>query len=136
MKILIFVLLTIFFKPGFSQVAIIANPNVPVDSLTKNKLLDLYSGEIRKWDNNQPIVTYDLKPKLKIRDEFLHLLGKTSSRMKSIWLKKMLAGEGDPPMALDSEESLLKKIARTPGAIGFISKNVVDNTVKLIVLKE
>ena len=116
--------------------AIIANPDVPVDSLTKNKLLDLYTGEVRKWDNNKPIITYDLKPKLEIRDEFFRLLGKTSSRMKSIWLKKMLAGEGDPPMALDSENSLIKKIAKTPGAIGFVSKKNVDDSVKIIVLKE
>lgn len=136
MKTLLFVLTLILFNPGFSQVAIIVHPDVPVDSLTKTKLLDLYSGDIRKWENNQPIITYDLKPKLEIRNKFFSLLGKTSSRMKSIWLKKMLAGEGDPPAALDSEVSILSKIANTPGAIGFVSKNIVNNSVKVIVLKE
>lgn len=116
--------------------AIIVNPDVPVDSLTKTRLLDLYTGDIRKWKNNQPVVVFDLKPKLEIRNEFFSLLGKTSSRMKSIWLKKMLAGEGDPPRALDSEILILKKIARTPGAIGFVSKSIVNGSVKEIILKE
>lgn len=136
MKTLIFILVIIWCKTCFSQVVIIVNPNVPVDSLTKNKLLDLYTGDIRKWDNNQPIVTFDLKPKLKVRDQFFNLLGKTSSRMKSIWLKKMLAGEGDPPTAMDSEKSLLSKIASTPGAIGFVSKSIVNSSVKVIILKD
>ena len=48
----------------------------------------------------------------------------------------MLAGEGDPPAALESEVSILQKIAKTPGAIGFVSKNIVNNSVKEIVLKE
>ena len=136
MKTLIAILLIILFKSGYGQVAIIANPDVPVDSLTKTKLLDLYTGDLTKWKNNQPIIVFDLKPKLEIRNEFFNLLGKTSSRMKSIWLKKMLAGEGDPPRALDSEISILKIIAKTPGAIGFVSKNIVNDTVKQIVLKE
>lgn len=136
MKTLLLVLLITIFKPGFGQVAIIAHPDVPVDSLSKNNLLDLYTGDITKWDNNQPIIAYDLKPKLDIRNEFFRLLGKTSSRMKSIWLKRMLAGEGDPPAALESETSILKKIAKTPGAIGFVSKNIVNSSVKEIVLKE
>ena len=136
MKSLIIIIVFFLFKPGFSQVAIIVHPDVPVDSLTKTNLLDLYTGDIRKWENDQPIITYDLKPKLEIRNEFFGLLGKTSSRMKSIWLKKMLAGEGDPPAALDSEITILSKIANTPGAIGFVSKSIVNNSVKQIVLKE
>ena len=136
MKSLLIIILFIILKPGFSQVAIIVNQDVPVDSLSKTRLLDLYTGDIRKWKNNQPIIVFDLKPNLEIRNEFFRLLGKTSSRMKSIWLKKMLAGEGDPPRALDSELSILKKIAQTPGAIGFVSKSVVDGSVKEIILKE
>ena len=136
MKKLILLLFIIFLKTGFGQVAIIAHPDVPVDSLTKNKLLDLYTGDVKKWKNNQRIVAFDLKPKLEIRNEFYRLLGKTSSRMKSIWLKKMLAGEGDPPAALESETSILQKIARTPGAIGFVSESIVNNSVKVIVLEE
>jgi len=136
MKKLILLLFVLFLKTGFGQVAIIAHPDVPVDSLTKNKLLDLYTGDLQKWKNNLPIIAYDLKPKLEIRNEFYRLLGKTSSRMKSIWLKKMLAGEGDPPTALESETIILQKIAKTPGAIGFVSESIVNNSVKVIVLKE
>jgi len=134
-KILVLVIL-LFCNCAYSQVAIIVHPEVPVDSLTKTKLLDLYTGDLRKWQENLPIIAFDLKPKLEIRNEFFRLLGKTSSRMKSIWLKKMLAGEGNPPAALADEISILRKIASTPGAIGFVSKNIVNNSVKEIVLKE
>jgi len=52
--------------------------------------------------------------------------------MKSIWLKNMLSGEGEPPKAMGSEEEMLKNVAETPGAIGFINKNKVIAEVKVL----
>ena len=52
--------------------------------------------------------------------------------MKSIWLKKLLSGEGEPPEAMDSEEDVLEKVAATAGAIGFVSKVQARKDVKVI----
>ncbi len=82
------------------------------------------------------VVVFDLKPAGEVREAFYKLLGKTPSRMKSIWLKKLLMGEGDPPEALPSEEEVLKKVAATPGAIGFVSKAKVTPEVRMIVIVE
>ncbi len=56
--------------------------------------------------------------------------------MKSIWLKKMLLGEGDPPSVIDNEKSMLETIAKTPGSIGFIDNSLVNKTVKVLILIE
>jgi hypothetical protein len=52
--------------------------------------------------------------------------------MKSIWLKKMLSGEGDPPQAMNSEAELVRKVAATAGALGFASKANVREDVKML----
>ena len=52
--------------------------------------------------------------------------------MKSIWLKKMLSGEGDPPEALKSESEVLQKVSSTPGAIGFVSEANISDDVKVL----
>ena len=54
--------------------------------------------------------------------------------MKSIWLKKMLSGEGDPPESMKTEEEMLKKVALTPGAIGFVSQARASDEVKTLIL--
>ncbi len=118
----------------FGQVAVIANKSVPVDKLEKSDLLDFYTGDIRKWCDKQPVIVFDLKPKSEIKEIFYQFLGKKSSRMKSIWLKKMLSGEGDPPLAMKSEEELLKKVAATPGAIGYVHRAKVSEEVKILVV--
>lgn len=136
MKTVLAILLLLFFIiPGYSQVAVIANSKVKVDSITRSQLLDYYSGDIREWNNNLSIVVFDL-PKGEIRNTFFEYIGKSSSRMKSIWLKKMLSGEGDPPKIVKNEKDMLETIAKTPGSIGFISSGLVNNTVKVLVLIE
>jgi ABC-type phosphate transport system substrate-binding protein len=121
---------------ALAQVVIIAHKAVPEDTLSHTQLLDFYSCEIKSWRNKAPVVVFDLKPAGEIREAFYKLLGKTPSRMKSIWLKKLLMGESNPPLALESEDEVLKKVAATHGAIGFVGKTKVTGDVKVIVVIE
>ena len=138
MKIAIITLLFLFGWPetSFSQVAVIAHKSVPVDTIKKSELLDFYTGDIKKWHDEQPVVILDLKPRGDTKKAFYKFLGKSPSRMKSIWLKMMLSGEGDPPLSMRSEDELLQKVASTPGAIGFVSQRRVTGDVKTLFLIE
>jgi ABC-type phosphate transport system substrate-binding protein len=120
-----------------AQVAVIAHESVPVEEIEHGDLLDIYTGDVRSWDDGEPVIVFDLKPRGDVKDIFYDFLGKSASRMKSIWLKRMLAGEGDPPPAIESEEAVLQKIKTTPGAVGFISQEKVTDEVKVLaVIKE
>jgi len=115
-----------------AQVAVIVHKAVPVDTLTRAQLVDLYTGDVKSWSDKTPVVVLDLKTQSDIKDTFYKLLGLTSSRIKSIRLKKLLLGEGDPPEALKLEEDVVKKVASTPGAIGYVSQSEVNSEVKII----
>jgi ABC-type phosphate transport system substrate-binding protein len=114
------------------QVVVIAHKSVPMDTIKKSVLLDFYTCDIKKWSDGQPIIVLDLKLQSEVKTAFYNFLGKSSSRMKSVWLKKLLSGEGDPPEAMNSEEELLRKVAATAGAIGFVSKAKVRENVKIL----
>jgi ABC-type phosphate transport system substrate-binding protein len=117
-----------------AQVAVIAHSSVPVDTIEKIDLLDFYTGDIRVWQDENPVVVFDLKTKNDVKKSFYRFIGKSTSRMKSIWMKKMLAGESDPPMTMASEAEMLAKVASTPGAIGFISGVLVAENVKTLII--
>ena len=117
-----------------SQVAVIVHRQVAEDSIDQTRLLDFYTGEIRRWDSGARVVPFDLKAKGDTRDRFFEFVGKSSSRMRSIWLKRMLSGEGDPPEALETEDQMISRVATTPGAIGFINKERVNDSVKVLVV--
>ena len=110
-----------------AQVTVIANSTVPVDTLAKADLLKLFLGTTEYWDNQTRVVVVDLATKGNVRDSFYSYLGKTSSRMRSIWLKRKLTGEGELPESMASELALLDKVASTSGAIGFVSEAVAFN---------
>ena len=136
MKRLLFIFIFVFTPYAIAQVAVIANKSVPKDKISEAELLDIYIGDIKWWDNGDPVIVHDLATKDKIKSIFYNFIGKSSVRMKSIWLKNMLSGEGDPPRALNSEEEMLKSIIETVGAIGFISKDKVVPEVKVLALVE
>ena len=121
---------------GVAQVAVIAHPAVPIDSISKTDLYDLYAFEIRKWGDGQPVVVFDIKQQGDLRKNFYNYLGKSPSRMKSIWLVHKLSGEGEPPEALATEEAMMQRVAETPGAIGFTYLPVEDATVKVLTVIE
>ncbi len=134
--LLIINILIVFAGSAYSQVAVIANKEVPVDEISKSQLVDFYTRDIKSWNDDLFIVIVDLKQKGEVKKSFYKYLGKTSSRMKSIWMKKKLSGEGDPPVSFTTEEAVLKKVASTPGALGFISESKVTDDVKVLLIIE
>jgi len=95
-------------------------------------VLDYFTGDRRRWENDSPVVPLDLQEPKDVRKTFYKSLGKSSSRMRSIWMKQKLSGEGEPPEAIRSEEELLLRVANTPGAIGFVRRDSVTESVKLL----
>jgi ABC-type phosphate transport system substrate-binding protein len=117
-----------------ADVAIIANPSVRADSLDKKLLYNVYRGEVRAWEDGTKIKVWDLGERGETRELFYDYLGVRPSRMKSHWMKQLLTGEGDPPDEVQSEEEMIKKVVATPGAIGYVDKERVDDRVKLLLL--
>ena len=126
--------LTLFMASTGSsaEIVVVAHSDVTADSLSRQRLTDYYTGDIRSWTDGTPLVVLDLQSRGKIRKVFYKYLGKSPSRMKSIWMKNMLAGEGDPPEAMATEQELLEKVQATPGALGFVSLSKVDDSVKTL----
>ncbi len=51
---------------------------------------------------------------------FLSVLKMKENRYRSYWIRKLFRGEGTPPIEADSPDDMLRRLATTPGAIGFI----------------
>lgn len=132
--------IVIFLTAGSSfaaQIAVIAHPSVNIDTLDKGRLYDIYRGEVRSWKDGTKIRVLDLGEKGETRDSFYDYLGKRPSRMKSIWMRQLLTGEGGPPEEAESEDDMIEKIVSTPGAIGYVDNAKVDDRVKrLLIISE
>ena len=128
------VVLALFSVASGADVAVIAHRAVPIDILDRQRLLDVYTGDIRLWTDETAVVVLDLGPRGESRHTFYKFLGKSPSRMKSIWMKNLLAGESKPPESMSTEDELLRKVAATPGAVGFVTRSKVTDEVKTLIV--
>lgn len=105
-------------------IAVIVNPASEVENLTKDELIKIYTGEIKNWKE------------LGGKDENIVVLGREAGSGTRSAFEELLkiqdlcvyAGE------IDSTGGVKAKIASTEGTIGYVSLDVVDDTVKALKL--
>ena len=100
-------------------IAVITNKSCSIKDVTSKDLAKIYSGEITDWaelgGEEQPIIVIGREAGSGTRDAFEELLE----------VKDGCAYAQE----LDSTGAVLAKVAATPGAIGYVSLDVVDDTV-------
>ena len=106
-------------------IAVVTDPANTVEDLTKQQLTDIYTGAITNWSEvggeSTPIVVVGREAGSGTRSAFEELL--------EIEDACKYANE------LDSTGAVMAKVASTPGAIGYVSLDVLDDTVKALKLE-
>lgn len=105
-------------------IAVVTDPAGTVEDLTKDQLISMYDGTIKNWKDvggsDQPVVVVGREAGSGTRGAFEEIL-KLEDACK-------YANE------LDSTGAVMAKVASTPGAIGYVSLDVIDDTVKVLTL--
>jgi hypothetical protein len=57
----------------------------------------------------------------------------TPAEFRAQWRKAAFTGQGNMPRAFDSESALLRYVAETPGAIGYVSRFSPQDNVKPVI---
>lgn len=107
-------------------IAVVVDPSNAVDGLSKDELTGIYDGSITNWKDvggsDMPIVVVGREAGSGTRGAFEELLGLEDACK--------YANE------LDSTGAVMAKVASTPGSIGYVSLDVVDDTVKAVKLDD
>lgn len=105
-------------------IVVITNKSSTITDLYMNQLIGIYLGEIRNWSevggNDEPIVVVGREAGSGTRDAFEELLG----------IEDMCAYANE----LSSAGAVMAKVAAIPGAIGYVSLDVLDDTVQILSL--
>lgn len=105
-------------------IAVVTDPANKIEDLTKDQLVSIYTGETKNWSevggDDQAIVVVGREAGSGTRGAFEELLDIADACV--------YANE------LDSTGAVMAKVASTPGAIGYVSLDVVDDSVKALKL--
>lgn len=106
-------------------IAVVVDPANTVTDLTKDQLISIYTGETTNWSElggtDEPIVVVGREAGSGTRGAFEEILE----------IEDTCAYANE----LDSTGAVMAKVASTPGAIGYVSLDVVDDTVVAVSLE-
>lgn len=111
------------------QVAVVAmaavvNPDVNIDNLTKDQLVQIFTGKITNWkDAGGP-------------DQAIQIVNRPSSSGTRATFEKYALGTKTEDLAgaiqEDSSGTVKKLVGETPGAIGYLALSYLDDSVKTL----
>ena len=118
------------------QVVIIANSSVPVDSLSHNGLREVFLGRETIW-NNELMVKVVIQKESSAHTFFTRkLMHKSPDQFYRYWREQLYLGHSSLPASFNNEKDLIEYVARTPGAIGYVSTAPESNQIKKIRIED
>lgn len=131
--ILLLVLSLCCWSSFAAGVAIIAHPDVPVQTLSHNALRSLFGMRLRAWPDNQPTRVFVLGDTHPLHETFAkQFLSVFPQQLRRAWDRLVYSGTGQAPIEVDSEEAMRRAVATTPGAIGYLSTDQLSPDVAVI----
>ncbi|WP_198674827.1 phosphate ABC transporter substrate-binding protein [Rhodoferax ferrireducens] len=116
-----------------ADVVAVVSANGPVATLSKNQVVDIFLGKASRFPDGRLAVPIDQAEGSAARDEFYTTFaGKSPAQLKAHWSKIIFTGRGQPPIAVPNSIDVKKHVAETPNTIGYIERNLVDGSVKVL----
>lgn len=119
-------------RAASGEVVIVANKNVPVDTLSKKDLKNIYLGTKTKWEDKRRIgfVLLESGP---IHKNFIETYIKRSPiQFSRYWKNMVFTGKGDYPKIFNTDQQVIKYLESSDGTIGYISAETLSDKVKII----
>ncbi|WP_042198712.1 phosphate ABC transporter substrate-binding protein PstS family protein [Paenibacillus camerounensis] len=105
-------------------IAAVSNPDAGVDSLTKQQLVDIFTGKITNWSE------------VGGTDQAIQIINRPSSSGTRATFEAFALGTKTEDLQgsvqEDSSGTVKKMIGETPGAIGYLALSYLDDTIKTI----
>ncbi len=123
-----------YLPAAFSQsdITVIAHSGVASDSLSKADLGEIYTNKKKKWSDGTKLYVASLKG----TDSSEAFLGayvkKNQSQFDAFWKKQVFTGKGKMPKYFKSDADMVKYVAKTKGAVGYVSSGTSLDGVKEI----
>ena len=101
------------------------------NALNKKAFKKIFLGKSKKFPDGSKVTPIDLTGG-DARAQFLEsVVGKSESQLKAYWSKLIFTGKGQAPQSVDSDAEVIAFVSQNPNAIGYISDDAVNDSVKV-----
>ncbi|HKU41413.1 MAG TPA: hypothetical protein VJR89_24820 [Polyangiales bacterium] len=120
-------------RAGGEIIAIIANKDVALKTVTREELRPIFQTKKNTWPDGKTVVPFNLPPAHASRQGFdAAVLGLDPDRVAKYWIDRKIRGDEKPPQTAPSPAVMVKIVAKTAGAVGYVEASLADASVKVI----
>lgn len=116
------------------ELAVIVSSNSPVRSIDHSTLRSIYLKKIFLSKHGEVLIPVNLPADDPLRRAFsrsaIHM---SDSQLRTYWNRRYFQGVS-PPYVLGSQEAVVRFVASTPGAIGYVDPCYLNATVRQVLL--
>ncbi|NJN48296.1 MAG: hypothetical protein HC808_19490 [Candidatus Competibacteraceae bacterium] len=112
---------------------IIASTDVVQTTLSRNALRAIFGMRLRNWPSGEPVQVFVLSDNHPLHIRFCkQMLNIFPHQLRFAWDRQVFSGTGQAPRIVDSVQEMHNKVATTPGAIGYLVRSRIDESVRVL----
>ncbi|TFH87144.1 hypothetical protein EQG41_08705 [Billgrantia azerbaijanica] len=117
-------------------VVLIAHPGVESQALTRDTTRAIFAMRQRSWPNGQAVRVFVLPGDHPLHGRFAkEQLAVYPHQLQLAWDRMVFSGTGQAPTQVVSPEAMLDRVASTPGGIGYLTQEQLDDRVQVITVE-
>ena len=116
---------------AFADLVVVTNPKTPLASLPQSHLTRLFLGQTQVFPDGSAAVPLDVSGEGSHNAFNSEVLKKTPAQLEKYWARMIFTGRGQQPKEI-AASVIKRKVAETPGAISYMDRSQVDDSVKII----
>jgi hypothetical protein len=115
---------------------VVVHPSVPPQALSRSVLRAVFGMRLRKWSDDTPVRVFVLHPDNPLHAQFAkQALNVYPHQLRRAWDRLVYSGTGQAPTEVASQREMRDRVASTPGAIGYLTGEWIDDGVRILPVK-
>ncbi|QSI76336.1 hypothetical protein [Niveibacterium microcysteis] len=116
------------------DLVVVVNPGCAVARLTRDDVINLYMGRLRKLPDGTAARPIDLLTSSGQEKQqfYQRLLSRDLSEVRAYWARLTFSGQASPPVQAETTEEVLSLVQRNPGGIGYVERSRSDARVRIV----
>lgn len=103
----------------------IGHSTTAISDIKRAQARSIFSMRANQWPDGRKITVFVLSDDSELHQDFCRLvLGLLPHQLRRSWDRATYTGRSKPPIMVSSVEQMLRLVAKTPGAIGYIPSNI------------
>ena len=118
---------------GSPEIAVIANPQVPIEEASAAKLNAIFTTRTQRWDDGTPIRPLNFPARDDLRVAFDRaVLGLEPDEVARFWIDRRVRGGNPPPRQVPNARLMVGVVGKLDGAIGYVPAKDATGAVRVV----